>query len=167
MRNLLVHERALGCEHEARLVAACVTGAAAKLLAQAQRVRLACDVGEGGLGAACIRLFDGLANGLQVARLKVRGMFVSPLEIEDCIATHPAIRECAVIGALDEEGMTVPKAVCVLREGHEVSDATIASIQEHAKAHLARYKFPRIVRFMDALPRNDRGKVVRRALESV
>ena len=99
--------------------------------------------------------------------LKVRGMFVSPLEIEDCVATHPAIRECAVIGALDEEGMTVPKAVCVLRDGHEASDALIASIQEHAKTRLARYKFPRIVRFMDALPRNDRGKVMRRALESI
>ena len=99
--------------------------------------------------------------------LKVRGMFVSPLEIEDCIATHPAIRECAVIGALDEEGMTVPKAVCVLREGHVPSEEMIASIQDHAKVHLARYKFPRIVRFMEALPRNDRGKVVRRDLESV
>jgi benzoate-CoA ligase family protein len=96
--------------------------------------------------------------------LKVRGMFVSPLEIEDCLATHPAVKECAVVGALDEEGLTVPKAVVVLREGWARDAATIGALQEHAKTNLARYKFPRIVRFVDALPRNDRGKVVRREL---
>ena len=96
--------------------------------------------------------------------LKVRGMFVSPLEIEDCLATHPAIAECAVIAGLDEERMTVPEAVVVLREGHAPDAAMIASIQEHAKSRLARYKFPRLVRFVGALPRNDRGKVLRREL---
>jgi benzoate-CoA ligase len=99
--------------------------------------------------------------------LKVRGMFVSPLEIEDCLATHPAVRECAVVGALDEDGMTVPKAVVVLREGWSADKTTIAELQEHAKVHLARYKFPRIVRFLDALPRNDRGKVLRKDLADV
>lgn len=96
--------------------------------------------------------------------LKVRGMFVSPLEIEDCLATHPAVRECAVVGADDGEGLTVPKAFVVLREGVEGSDALIAELQEHAKSRLARYKFPRIVEIVADLPRNDRGKVVRRAL---
>ena len=99
--------------------------------------------------------------------LKVRGMFVSPLEIEDCLATHACVKECAVVGALDEDGMTVPKAVVVLREGWSASEETIAALQEHAKSKLARYKFPRIVRFVDALPRNDRGKVLRRELADV
>jgi benzoate-CoA ligase family protein len=99
--------------------------------------------------------------------LKVRGMFVSPLEIEDCLALHPAVKECAVVGALDEDGMTVPKAVVVLREGWARDEATIAALQEHVKTQLARYKFPRIVRFVDALPRNDRGKVLRRELIDV
>lgn len=99
--------------------------------------------------------------------LKVRGMFVSPLEIEDCLASHPCIAECAVIAGLDEEGMTVPKAVVALREGHLGDEAMIASIQAHAKSQLARYKFPRIVQFVAALPRNDRGKVLRRALEAL
>lgn len=94
-------------------------------------------------------------------------MFVSPLEIEDCLATHPAVKECAVVGALDEEGMTVPKAVVVLREGVAQGDEVVSALQEHAKTHLARYKFPRIVRFVDALPRNDRGKVLRRELSDV
>ena len=96
--------------------------------------------------------------------LKVRGMFVSPLEIEECLATHPAVRECAVIGVDDGEGLTVPKAFVVLREGFEGGDALAAELQEHAKTRLARYKFPRMVDFVGELPRNDRGKVVRRAL---
>lgn len=96
--------------------------------------------------------------------LKVRGMFVSPLEIEDCLAQHPAVRECAVVGVDDGEGLTVPKAFVVLREGIEATAALAAELQEHAKSHLARYKFPRFVEFVPALPRNDRGKVVRRAL---
>jgi benzoate-CoA ligase len=99
--------------------------------------------------------------------LKVRGMFVSPLEIEDCLASHPAIADCAVIAGLDEEQMTVPEAVVVLREGHTPDDAMIASIQEHAKTRLARYKFPRLVRFVASLPRNDRGKVLRRELSTL
>jgi benzoate-CoA ligase family protein len=98
--------------------------------------------------------------------LKVRGMFVSPLEIEDCLASHPAIADCCVVAGLDDEQMTVPKAVVVLRDGHVGDDTMIASIQEHAKTRLARYKFPRIVRFVASLPRNDRGKVLRRELES-
>lgn len=96
--------------------------------------------------------------------LKVRGMFVSPLEIEDCLATHPAVQECAVVGALDEEGMSIPKAVVVLREGHAPDAAMITALQDHVKSILARYKFPRLVTFVAALPRNDRGKVVRKAL---
>jgi benzoate-CoA ligase family protein len=97
--------------------------------------------------------------------LKVRGMFVSPLEIEDCLATHPAVCECAVVGVDDGEGLTVPKAFVVLNEGFEGSEALIAELQEHAKTRLARYKFPRIVEIVGDLPRNDRGKVVRRALQ--
>ena len=96
--------------------------------------------------------------------LKVRGMFVSPLEIEDCLSTHAAVKECAVVGALDEEGMSVPKAVVVLREGFSSDAAMVTALQEHTKSILARYKFPRIVTFTDALPRNDRGKVVRKDL---
>ncbi|MDQ3032457.1 MAG: benzoate-CoA ligase family protein [Myxococcota bacterium] len=99
--------------------------------------------------------------------LKVRGMFVSPLEVEDCLATHEAVQECAVVGALDEDGMSVPKAVVVLRAGFARDATMIASLQEHTKTRLARYKFPRIVRFVDALPRNDRGKVLRRELADV
>jgi benzoate-CoA ligase family protein len=96
--------------------------------------------------------------------LKVRGQFVSPLEIEDCLATHPAVRECAVVGAEDADGLTVPKAFVVLRDGHSPGDPMIAELQGWAKERLAKYKYPRLVAFLDALPRNDRGKVQRREL---
>ena len=96
--------------------------------------------------------------------LKVRGQFVSPLEIEDCLATHPAVRECAVVGVTDGDGLVIPKAFVALRDGFVGSDALVAELQEHAKARLTRYKFPRQVAFVEALPRNDRGKIMRRAL---
>ncbi|HBQ19425.1 MAG TPA: benzoate-CoA ligase family protein, partial [Myxococcales bacterium] len=96
--------------------------------------------------------------------LKVRGMFVSPLEIEDCLCRHAAVQECAVVGVDDGAGLTVPKAFVVLREGHAASDDLVSELQQHAKTELARYKFPHHVSFVDALPRNDRGKVVRRLL---
>ncbi|MCC6876815.1 MAG: benzoate-CoA ligase family protein [Sandaracinaceae bacterium] len=96
--------------------------------------------------------------------LKVRGMFVSPLEIEDCLAAHPAVRECAVVGVPDAEGLTIPKAFVAAKEGFLPTDELARELQEHCKTRLARYKFPREVEIVDALPRNDRGKIVRRAL---
>ena len=96
--------------------------------------------------------------------LKVRGMFVSPLEIEDCLAQHPAVRECAVIGADDGDGLVVPKAFVAVREGREAGDALARELQDYVRERLAKYKYPRMVQFVDALPRNDRGKVMRREL---
>ncbi len=96
--------------------------------------------------------------------LKVRGMFVSPLEIEDCLARHPAVREVAIVGIDDGAGLTVPKAFVAVREGVEADDALVEALQQHAKQHLARYKFPHEVAFVDALPRNDRGKVLKKDL---
>jgi benzoate-CoA ligase family protein len=96
--------------------------------------------------------------------LKVRGMFVSPLEIEDCLAEHPAVKECAVVGADDGDGLVVPKAFVVVREGHEKGEALASELQGFVRERLAKYKYPRLVEFIDALPRNDRGKILRREL---
>ena len=97
--------------------------------------------------------------------LKVRGQFVSPLEIEDCLATHPAVRECAVVGVPDDAGLTIPKAFVVVRDGHEAGTALSSELQDWAREKLARYKYPRAVAYLEALPRNDRGKVMRRTLQ--
>jgi benzoate-CoA ligase len=96
--------------------------------------------------------------------LKVSGIFVSPLEIEDCLLGHAAVREACIVGAEDEGGLTKPKAFIALREGHVASDELVKEIQEHVKTRLSPYKYPRWVEFLAALPRSDRGKVDRKRL---
>jgi benzoate-CoA ligase len=96
--------------------------------------------------------------------LKVGGIFVSPLEVENCLLEHPLVAECAVIGYKDRDELIKPKAHVVLREG-DGSDALARELQEFVKARLAPYKYPRAVEFARALPKNDRGKIERRRLK--
>lgn len=95
--------------------------------------------------------------------LKVGGMFVSPLEIEDALIEHEAVEEVAVVG-YEEEGLSKPIAFVASTKGHEPGSSLAIDLARSAKEALARYKFPRRVAFVDALPRNDRGKVDRPAL---
>jgi benzoate-CoA ligase len=97
--------------------------------------------------------------------LKVGGIFVSPLEVENCLLQHPAVAECAVIGYKDADGLVKPKAFVVLRERQ--GDETIArELQEFVKGRLAPFKYPRAVEFVPSLPKNDRGKIDRRRLQT-
>ena len=96
--------------------------------------------------------------------LKVSGIFVSPLEIEDCLLAHAAVREAAVIGQEDAGGLTKPKAIVVLKDGFEPSRETAFALRAHVKERLSPYKYPRWIAFVEMLPRSDRGKVLRRAL---
>jgi benzoate-CoA ligase family protein len=105
--------------------------------------------------------FAGRADDL----LKVGGQWVAPLEVEECLLGHAAVAAVAVIG-VDEEGLTKTKAFVVLRAGHTASPALATELQEHVKTKLARYKYPRIVEFVDDLPKNDRGKVDKKALRA-
>jgi acyl-coenzyme A synthetase/AMP-(fatty) acid ligase len=91
---------------------------------------------------------------------KVGGVFVAPTEVEECLARHPAVSMAAVVPA-EDAGLTKPKAFVVLRDGAQVTEA---ELQEHCKAHLSKHKYPRWVVFVDDLPKNDRGKVDRKAL---
>ena len=97
--------------------------------------------------------------------LKVGGIFVAPLEIENCLLTHPAVKECAVIGAPDPQGLIKPMAFIVPKEGIEATEALGRAIQDFVKSTLAPYKFPRWVKFMDEMPKDDRGKIRKRALK--
>ncbi|MBI3843804.1 MAG: benzoate-CoA ligase family protein [Planctomycetes bacterium] len=97
--------------------------------------------------------------------LKVGGIWVSPGEVENCLLQHAAVKECAVVGWRDEQDLVKPKAFVVLRDGVAANDATSGDLIEFAKARLARYKAPRWIVFMDALPRNDRGKIERKKLQ--
>jgi benzoate-CoA ligase family protein len=111
--------------------------------------------------------FSGRADDL----FKVGGIFVAPREVEECLLAHPAVSAVAVIPAEDEEGLVKPKAVVVVRpDARErmASPQARTTLTEELKAHvqgrLAKHKYPRWVVFVDELPRNDRGKVDKKAL---
>jgi 2-aminobenzoate-CoA ligase len=80
-------------------------------------------------------------------------------EVEAAIDTHPDVVECAVVAKPDPERGSVVCAFVVLREGVAGDDAKAKDIQNYVKARLAPYKYPRAVRFSDALPRNTSGKL--------
>jgi 2-aminobenzoate-CoA ligase len=82
-------------------------------------------------------------------------------EVEDCLLKHPAVAECGVIGRPDAERGMVVKAFCVLRPGFIADAALVQTLQDHVKAHLAPYKYPREIEFLTALPRTETGKLQR------
>jgi acyl-CoA synthetase (AMP-forming)/AMP-acid ligase II len=92
------------------------------------------------------------------------GENVFPREVEDLLADHPQIEEVAVVGVPDEEFGQRLKAFVVPRPGAELDAETV---KEHVKANLARYKVPREVVFMEELPRNATGKVLKRELQTL
>ncbi len=94
------------------------------------------------------------------------GYRIGPAEVEDVLRTHPAVADVAVVGVPDPVRGQLVRAVVVLRPGHLASDSLAADLQEHAKAETAPYKYPRQVRFVDALPKTSTGKTRRAALRS-
>ncbi len=97
--------------------------------------------------------------------LKVSGIYVSPFEVEATLIQHPAVLEAAVIGVVDGEGLTKTKAFVVCKEGAHVSDAELKAF---VKDKLAPYKYPRVIEFINELPKTATGKIQRfklRALE--
>lgn len=90
--------------------------------------------------------------------LKVSGIYVSPFEVEATLSQHPAILEAAVIGVPDAEGLTKTKAYVVLKSGQQVSEV---ELQAFVKERLAPYKYPRLIEFLDELPKTATGKIQR------
>ncbi|MFN8760044.1 MAG: AMP-binding enzyme, partial [Tagaea sp.] len=74
---------------------------------------------------------------------------------------HPKVRECAVVGVADAERGTIVKAYVVLRDAADATPETLKALQDHVKATIAPYKYPRALEFVDALPRTETGKVQR------
>jgi fatty-acyl-CoA synthase len=89
------------------------------------------------------------------------GENVYPVEIEKALYEHPAVAQCAVIGVPDEKWGEVGKAVVVLKPN---AAATEEELLEHCRAGLARYKVPKSVAFVDALPISAAGKILKREL---
>jgi benzoate-CoA ligase family protein len=93
--------------------------------------------------------------------LKVGGRWLSPAELENCLMMHDAVREVAVVGAQNTDGLVKP---CAFVVSGSPSPALANELQELAKSRLEPYKYPREVVFLDALPRTHLGKVDRAAL---
>ncbi|MFN0242895.1 MAG: benzoate-CoA ligase family protein, partial [Planctomycetota bacterium] len=97
--------------------------------------------------------------------LKVSGIWVSPLEIENVLLTHPSVAEVCVVGREDEEQLVKPHAFVVLKTGTRGDDAMASALKAHVKSQLAPYKYPRWFEWRESLPKNDRGKVARKVLK--
>ncbi|HEY0080179.1 MAG TPA: benzoate-CoA ligase family protein [Pyrinomonadaceae bacterium] len=99
--------------------------------------------------------------------LKVSGIYVAPVEIENCLLQHQAVLECAVVGHDAGDGLVKPKAFLVLREGSSPSSELEQHIKDFVKTKIAPYKYPRWIEFVASLPKNDRGKIDRKKLKDV
>lgn len=93
--------------------------------------------------------------------LKVAGMWVSPVEVENALLGHPHVAEAAVVGATDARGLTYAVAHVTLRAGCEGSSELAEEIRGHVKARLVSHKVPREIRFCGELPKTVTGKIQR------
>jgi 2-aminobenzoate-CoA ligase len=94
------------------------------------------------------------------------GYNIAGPEVEDVLLRHPAVAECAVIGAPDEQRGQIVKAFVVLKPGVVGDEACVKALQDFVKAAVAPYKYPRAIEFRSALPRTETGKLQRFRLRS-
>lgn len=89
------------------------------------------------------------------------GYNVASQEVENALLEHPAVAECAVVGAPDPERGTIIKAFIVARPDYTKDEALVRTLQEFVKQYIAPYKYPRAIEFCDTLPRAGTGKIQR------
>jgi len=99
--------------------------------------------------------------------LKVSGMWVSPPEVEATLMEHPAVLECGVVGARDQDELTKPKAFVILKPGHEATDALAEELKAFVKGRIAPFKYPRWIVFVRELPKTSTGKIQRYKLREM
>jgi len=88
-------------------------------------------------------------------------MAVWPTDVEALLQEHDAVLESGIAAAADTEGLIKPYAYVVLKDGHDPSDALAKELQDFVKSKTAKYKYPRWVEFVDALPKTATGKIKR------
>jgi len=93
--------------------------------------------------------------------IKCSGYRIGPFEVESVLSQHEAVLECAVTGAPDPQRGQVVKATVVLNKGYTASDELVGVLQSYVKKNTAPYKYPRIVEFVDELPKTISGKIKR------
>ncbi len=105
--------------------------------------------------------------------LKVSGKWLAPSEVENCLLEHPAVEEAAVVGVMNDEGLTKPHAFVMLKakrraeaEEKPAAEALAEELKSWVRERLEPYKYPREVSFLDDFPRTHLGKVDRGALKA-
>jgi 2-aminobenzoate-CoA ligase len=94
------------------------------------------------------------------------GYNIAGPEVEASLLAHPAVAECGVVGVPDDERGMVVKAFIVLKPGETGDAAMIKRLQDHVKADIAPYKYPRAIEFRSTLPRTETGKLQRFVLRA-
>lgn len=93
--------------------------------------------------------------------IKSSGYRIGPFEVESALMTHPSVLECAITGVPDDVRGQVVKATIVLKSGYVASKELMKEIQDHVKKVTAPYKYPRVVEFVEELPKTISGKIRR------
>ena len=103
--------------------------------------------------------FVGRADGV----IKSSGYRIGPFEVESALMTHPAVLECAITGVPDEVRGQVVKATIILTKEYKekASPELIKELQDHVKRITAPYKYPRVIEFVEELPKTISGKISR------
>lgn len=96
--------------------------------------------------------------------IKCSGYRIGPFEVESALMEHPAVMECAVTAAPDPDRGQVVKATIILTKGYEGTPELVKELQNHVKKATAPYKYPRIVEFVDELPKTTSGKIQRNVI---
>jgi benzoate-CoA ligase len=99
--------------------------------------------------------------------LKVGGLWVSPIEVENALVEHPAVQACGVVGRQDHDTLVKPMAFVVVNAGVEATDALGVELQQFVRGRLAEYKRPRWVAFVPELPKTATGKIQRFRLRTL
>ena len=98
--------------------------------------------------------------------IKCSGYRIGPFEVESALMEHPSVLECAVTALPHPDRGQVVKATIVLAKGYEPSDELVKEIQNHVKHATAPYKYPRVVEFVNELPKTSSGKIMRTAIRA-
>lgn len=99
--------------------------------------------------------------------IKFKGFAIAPAEIEAVLLEHPAVRDCGIVGKPDDDCGEIPVAFIVTRNGEKGSGKLATELSGHVAERLASYKQPREVRFVESIPRNPSGKILRRELRAI
>jgi benzoate-CoA ligase family protein len=93
--------------------------------------------------------------------LKVGGLWVSPVEVENALVEHPSVLECAVVGREDGDALVKPEAFVVVQPGVRIEPGLAQELEQFVRTRLADYKRPRWIQFVETLPRTATGKLQR------